>query len=127
MPSTDRSRKLPPIDSPGAGGSEAVDAAPATTIWARPERATRGPKPAYTRDEITSVAVRIADEEGVDAVSMRRVANELGAGTTSLYRYFEKKSELFELMADAVVGELPLPPLTGDWIADLRAFAIRER
>ncbi|MBW8704526.1 hypothetical protein MBT84_33500 [Streptomyces sp. MBT84] len=56
-------------------------------IWARPERAGRGPKPAYSRADIADAAVRIADAEGLDAVSMRRVAAELGCGTMSLYNY----------------------------------------
>jgi len=97
------------------------------TIWNRPVRNSRGPKPAHSRDEITAVAVRIADDEGLDAVSMRRVATELGAGTTSLYRYFSKKDELFELMIDAVAGEQAAAPITGDWRADLRAVAVNER
>jgi AcrR family transcriptional regulator len=97
------------------------------TIWNRPVRNSRGPKPAHSRDEITAVAVRIADAEGLDAVSMRRVATELGAGTTSLYRYFSKKDELFELMIDAAAGEQALEPVTGDWRADLRAVAVNER
>ncbi len=50
-------------------------------IWSRPERAARGPRPAHTRAEIAAVAVRIADDDGLDAVSMRRVAGELGCGT----------------------------------------------
>lgn len=56
-------------------------------IWARPERSGRGPRPAYSRADIAAAAVRIADEEGLDAVSMRRVAAELGCGTMSLYNY----------------------------------------
>ena len=127
MPAAARPPRPPTLDPPGTDRSPDVEASVAASIWARPERASRGPKPAHTRDEITAVAIRIADEEGLDAVSMRRIANELGAGTTSLYRYFSKKSELFELMADAVVGELPVPPRTGDWSADLRAIAVRER
>ncbi|AHH94701.1 TetR/AcrR family transcriptional regulator [Kutzneria albida] len=96
-------------------------------IWERPERAARGPRPSRSREEIARVAVLLADTEGLDAVSMRRVAGELGTGTTSLYRYVSKKDELFDLMLDRVLGESPLPPLTGNWRADLRAFALRMR
>ncbi|WP_426570944.1 TetR/AcrR family transcriptional regulator [Aquihabitans sp. McL0605] len=96
-------------------------------IWARPERSTRGPKPTHTRDEITAAAIAIADAEGIDAVSMRRVAGELQVAATSLYRYVAKKDELFELMVDAAAGELPHATTTGDWVADLRALAERER
>ncbi|QWF82392.1 TetR/AcrR family transcriptional regulator [Amycolatopsis sp. CA-230715] len=92
-------------------------------IWARPERGTRGPKPAHTRDELAAAALRVADAEGLDAVTMRRVAAELGAGVTSLYRYVTGKDELIDLMSDAALGELDLPALTGKWRADLRAAA----
>ncbi|CAM5568850.1 TetR/AcrR family transcriptional regulator OS=Streptomyces cyaneofuscatus OX=66883 GN=G3I52_19900 PE=4 SV=1 [Streptomyces cyaneofuscatus] len=71
-------------------------------IWARPERTGRGPRPAYTRADIAAAAVRIADAEGLDAVSMRRVAAELGCGTMSLYNYVPRKEDLYELMMDAV-------------------------
>ncbi|MEO6629269.1 MAG: TetR/AcrR family transcriptional regulator [Aquihabitans sp.] len=127
MPATPRPPRRQTLDVHDPKRSTDVEAAAVATIWARPERAGRGPKPAHTRDEITSVAIRIADDEGIDAVSMRRVAQELGAGTTSLYRYFSKKTELFELMADAVVGELPLTARSGEWSSDLRAVAVRER
>ncbi len=62
-------------------------AAEPEVIWARPERSGRGPRPAYSRADIAAAAVRVADAEGLDAVSMRRVAAELGCGTMSLYNY----------------------------------------
>ncbi|WP_329389507.1 TetR/AcrR family transcriptional regulator [Streptomyces sp. NBC_01716] len=97
-------------------------------IWSRPERAARGPRPAYTRAEIAAVAVRIADADGMEAVSMRRVAAELGCGTMSLYNYVPRKEDLYELMADVVAAEYELPERpTGDWRADLTALAHRAR
>ncbi|MDX2708396.1 TetR/AcrR family transcriptional regulator [Streptomyces sp. PA03-6a] len=93
-------------------------------IWTRPERAARGPRPAHSRAEIAAAAVRIADAEGIDAVSMRRVAAEVGAGTMSLYNYVPRKEDLHELMVDAVTGEYELPEEpSGDWRADLMALA----
>ncbi|MFD5270599.1 TetR/AcrR family transcriptional regulator C-terminal domain-containing protein [Streptomyces sp. NPDC058335] len=88
-------------------------------IWARPERTGRGPKPAYTRADIAAAAVRIADAEGLDAVSMRHVAAELGCGTMSLYNYVPRKEDLYELMVDAVSGEHELWEPSGDWRADM--------
>lgn len=84
-------------------------------IWARPERAGRGPKPAFSRADIAAAAVRIADAEGFDAVSMRKVAAELGCGTMSLYNYVPRKEDLYELMLDAVSGgtNIPSRPATG--------------
>jgi AcrR family transcriptional regulator len=96
-------------------------------IWARPEPGTR--KPRFTREQIASVAMEIADAEGLDAVSMRRVANELGAGTMTLYHYVKNKSELFALMEDAMMGELLVPDdeLPDDWRGGLRAIAQHSR
>ncbi|WMX47793.1 TetR/AcrR family transcriptional regulator [Streptomyces roseicoloratus] len=92
-------------------------------IWARPERTGRGPKPAYSRDDVTDAAVRIADADGIDAVSMRRVAAELGCGTMSLYNYVPRKEDLYELMVDRVSGEYALDGPSGDWRADMTAVA----
>lgn len=96
-------------------------------IWARPERTGRGPKPAYTRADIAAAAVRIADADGLDAVSMRRVAAELGCGTMSLYNYVPRKEDLHELMVDAVAGEHELWEPTGDWRADMLRVAHQTR
>jgi AcrR family transcriptional regulator len=98
-----------------------------SSIWERPERAARGPKPAHSRAEIAAVAVRLADAEGLDAVSMRRIAAALGTGTTSLYRYVSRKDDLFELMLDAVAAEAERLPPGPDARADLRAVAHRMR
>ncbi len=100
----------------------------------RPERPQRGPQPSHSRAEIAAAAVRIADAEGVEAVSMRRVAAEVGSGTMSLYRYVSRKDDLLDLMVDAVMGEMDLPAApSGDWRADLtlqarggRAVGIRH-
>jgi AcrR family transcriptional regulator len=96
-------------------------------IWARPERGARGPRPAYDRASIARAAIRIADADGIDAVSIRRVAAEIGAAPTALYRYLDRKDELFDLMVDAVIGEREHPELTGDWRTDLRTMAVEVR
>ena len=96
-------------------------------IWARPERTGRGPKPAYSRADIAAAAVRLADAGGLDAVSMRHVAAELGCGTMSLYNYVPRKEDLYELMVDAVGGEHELWEPAGDWRADMRRVARQTR
>ncbi|MFF3379458.1 TetR/AcrR family transcriptional regulator [Streptomyces sp. NPDC002680] len=96
-------------------------------IWARPERAGRGPKAAYSRADIAAAAVRIADAEGLDAASMRRVAAELGCGTMSLYNYVPRKEDLYELMVDAISGEHELWEPSGDWRADMVRVAHQTR
>jgi AcrR family transcriptional regulator len=97
-------------------------------IWMRPERAGRGPRPAHSRDEIAAAAVRIADADGLDAVSMRRVAAEISASTMALYNYVNGKEDLLDLMIDAVSAEYQLPagPL-GDWRGVLLALARQGR
>jgi AcrR family transcriptional regulator len=82
----------------------------------RPAPARRGRAPVYSVDRITSAAVEIADREGLPAVTMRRVAQSLGTGAASLYRYVSTRDELVALMADQVNGELLLSAArTGSW------------
>jgi AcrR family transcriptional regulator len=92
-------------------------------IWTRPEPAARRPR--FSREQIASVALAIADAEGFAAVSMRRVAAELGSGTMSLYRYVATKAELAALMDDALIGETVIPDeeLPGDWRGALTLVA----
>jgi AcrR family transcriptional regulator len=71
-------------------------------LWDTGKRPSRGPKPGLTLDQIVEAAVRIADAEGLEAVSMRRLSTELGTGTMSLYRYVPGKGELLDLMLDRV-------------------------
>ncbi|MFJ4684111.1 TetR/AcrR family transcriptional regulator [Streptomyces sp. NPDC088789] len=96
-------------------------------IWARPERTGRGPRPAYTRADIAAAAVRVADAEGLEAVTMRRLAAELGCGTMSLYNYVPRKEDLYELMIDAVGGEHEVREPSGDWRADMLRNAHQTR
>jgi AcrR family transcriptional regulator len=100
---------------------------PATSIWMRRERAAVGRPAQRSRAEITAAAVNIADREGLDAVSMRRVAAALGTGAASLYRYVETRDDLLDLMTDAAAGEYSLPEPSGDWLADLAAIGEQSR
>jgi AcrR family transcriptional regulator len=95
-------------------------------IWARPGPGER--KPAHTREQIAAAAMRIADTEGTDAVTMRRVATELGAGTMTLYHYVANKRELLALMDDAMMGELLVPDdeLADDWREAMAQIARRS-
>ncbi len=88
-------------------------------IWMRPERAAAGRPPRRSRGEITAAAVALADREGLSAVSMRRVAAELGTGAASLYRYIDTREDLLDLMSDSAGAEYVLGPRTGDWLADV--------
>jgi AcrR family transcriptional regulator len=76
---------------------------------------------------IVGTAIAVADEEGADAVSMRRVAREMRVGAMSLYWYVESKDDLHQLMVDRVQAEARPPEPSGDWRADLRAYARNMR
>jgi AcrR family transcriptional regulator len=82
---------------------------------------------ALSRDEIVRTAIKVADAEGPDAISMRRIARELNAGTMSLYWHVASKEELLDLMIDTVQGEQQAPEPSGDWRADLRALTRNAR
>jgi AcrR family transcriptional regulator len=82
---------------------------------------------ALSRREIVRAAIGVADAEGADAVSMRRIARELHAGTMSLYWHVASKEELLDLMIDAIEGEAEAPEPSGDWRADLAATAHATR
>ncbi|MEU5773382.1 TetR/AcrR family transcriptional regulator [Streptomyces venezuelae] len=93
-------------------------------IWMRPERSAYGPAPVHSRAKITEAAVRIADAEGLEAATMRRIAAEIGASTMSLYRYVPSREDLVDLMADQVMGEIDVTGIpSGDWRADLTGYA----
>ena len=95
------------------------------SIWARPGPGER--RPAWTREQIVAVALAIADAEGFEAVSMRRIAGELGAGTMTIYHYVQTKDELVALIGDAIMGELVVPEdeLPDGWREGMTAIARR--
>jgi AcrR family transcriptional regulator len=94
------------------------------SVWTRPAPAAGRSVPAFSREEITRAAMDLADGSGLGAVSMRRIADRIGSAPTSIYWYVSDKSELYELMVDAVLGEIDLPEhLTGEWRADLSTIA----
>ncbi|WP_244903847.1 TetR/AcrR family transcriptional regulator [Ornithinimicrobium cerasi] len=72
-------------------------------------------------------AIRLADREGVDGLSMRRLAGALGAGAMSLYHYVASKEELLDAMIDAMFEEIELPPEQIDWQAAMRRRAVSTR
>ncbi|MEU3644319.1 TetR/AcrR family transcriptional regulator [Lentzea sp. NPDC034063] len=91
-------------------------------LWEPPAEPTRGPKAALSQSRVVEAAIKVADAEGVEALTMRRVAETLGFTTMSLYRHVPGKSELLDLMVDAVWGETEHTP-QGPWRAGLDFFA----
>jgi AcrR family transcriptional regulator len=102
-------------------------AEPFEPIWARPE--PTGRRSPRSREDIAAAAIAVADAEGIDAVSMRRVAAELGLGTMSLYHYIRSKDELLDLMADGIMGGQIVDDseLRHGWRAGLTAIAHATR
>ena len=76
-------------------------------LWGEQEQPARGPKPSLDPRRIAAAAVVIADADGLDAVSMNKVAVEFGVSGMALYRYVPGKAELVELMVEAVVADRP--------------------
>jgi len=111
--------EAPGSTNPASGIPDSVAAA-----WGVRERPHKGPKPALSLPRIVDAAVRVADTEGLDAVSMGRVAAELGAAPMSLYRHVSAKEELLRLMVDAAWGDSPGPLAPGEnWRAGLSRWA----
>lgn len=115
----------------GKGGTSGMEASSSGDVvrtlellWETGRRPSRGPKPALTLDQIVEAAVRVADTEGLESLSMRRVAAELGTGTMSLYRYVPGKAELLDLMLDRVQRPSDDPADLGDgtWRSALEAL-----
>lgn len=73
------------------------------------EPGRRGPKPRYSADQVVEAAVAVADIEGLQAISVRRIAQELGVSPMSIYTYVPSKAELVGLMFDRVLGKTPTP------------------
>ncbi len=96
-------------------------------LWQGKERGKRGRKPRLALAELVRAGIALADAEGLEAVSMSRVAKEVGSGVMSLYRYVPGKGELVDLMVESVLGEIPYPdrPPRG-WRARLEIAARRE-
>jgi AcrR family transcriptional regulator len=90
-------------------------------------RGRSGPGPSLSRAEIVDVAIAVADAEGAEAVSMRKIAQVLRAGTMSLYWHVANKEQLLDLMLDALIAETEVPEPSGDLRADLRELARSRR
>lgn len=98
-----------------------------TFPWERLSQAEAEPVKALSAWRIAEAAVAVADAEGLDAITMRRLATELGVAPMAAYRHVANKDEVLELMVDLAYGEIDLPAGAG-WRATLRelALAVRE-
>ncbi|NGN66884.1 TetR/AcrR family transcriptional regulator [Streptomyces sp. A7024] len=117
-------------DPPADASADSPAAFPASleVAWGLRDRPHKGPKRGLTLDGIVTAAIAVADAEGIEAVSMSRVAKELGASTMALYRYVATKDELVMLMVDAAIGPpVPLPADATGWRPALEHWATAMR
>ena len=92
---------------------------------ARPDSAQR--RSPLTRERVLKAAVRLADREGIEAVSMRRLGTELGIEAMSLYTHVRGKDDLLDGMIELVIREIPVHRDGADWKASLRATILAAR
>ena len=93
---------------------------------ARKEQPETG-RPPLSRDRVLRAAVALADESGIEALSMRKLGEALGVEAMSLYNHVANKSELLDGMVDAVFGEIDLPSVDAEWTTAMRQRAISAR
>ncbi|MEU3456424.1 TetR/AcrR family transcriptional regulator C-terminal domain-containing protein [Micromonospora sp. NPDC006766] len=92
-------------------------------LWGTPREPRRGPRPTLTLAAIARAGITIADAEGLDGLTMQRVAESLDVTKMALYRYVPGKAELVALMLEAAMGEPPPPPEGADWRSQLDDWA----
>lgn len=90
--------------------------------WGLAELPQRGPKRELSTERIVEAAIELADADGIEAVSMSRVATAVGFTPMSLYRYVTGKDDLLLLMVDAA-SDIAVPPIEGSWREQLRSWA----
>ena len=84
----------------------------------------KGARARLTRDVVIGASIALADERGVELLSMRKIAEALGVEAMSLYNHVTSKDDLLDGMVDAVIGEVAVPEIGGDWKAELRRRAV---
>ncbi|WP_320069380.1 TetR/AcrR family transcriptional regulator [Micromonospora sp. RTGN7] len=96
-------------------------------IWERPEPRPRVAPVPLSREKIAATAIRLADAHGLDGLSLRRIAKELGVGPMRLYDYVTNRSELLDLMVDAVYAQIAEAGRRSEWRATVLAIARETR
>ena len=85
------------------------------------------PRTPLSRERVLKAAIDLADREGIESLSMRKLGQELGVDAMALYRHVRGKDDLLDGVADLVVGEIERPVATDDWKAALRRQAMAAR
>jgi AcrR family transcriptional regulator len=86
-----------------------------------------GRRAPLSRDRVLRAAVALADDAGIESVSMRRLAQELGVVPMALYKHVANKDELLDGMVDAIVGEIDPPVPSSDWRTAVRQRILSAR
>jgi AcrR family transcriptional regulator len=85
------------------------------------------PRIPLSRDRVLSAAVTLADQEGIDSLSMRKLAQEFGVVPMALYKHVANKDDMLDGMVDVIFSEIVLPPKGTDWKTGMRQRAISAR
>ncbi|HEV2375757.1 MAG TPA: TetR/AcrR family transcriptional regulator [Streptosporangiaceae bacterium] len=110
-----------PVGEPAS--SDGPDGAPAPPWRSAPRRRAAVPRPQLSREVVVAAALRVVETEGGDALTMRRVAKEIGVSASSLYGYVANKEELVQLVMEQIIGEVSFPTAGGDWQELVKDFA----
>jgi AcrR family transcriptional regulator len=94
---------------------------------AAPQTATSGPRARLSSEQVAAAALELLDREGLEALSMRRLAEQLGVGTMTLYGYFRSKEELLDAVIDAAVADREPFVFDGTWQEQIRRLMHRSR
>jgi AcrR family transcriptional regulator len=112
-----------PDERRGTGASAGRAGARIGNVWLRPSRGGRSGEPPLTRARIVRAAVALLDDEGMDRLTMRRLAERLQVGATTLYWHVTTKDDVVDLAVDEIFGEAPVPAEpTGQPRADITAL-----
>jgi len=110
-----------PMNEDTETGKTSADIALPMPPWAEPRtRRARAARQPLDRERIVAAGLRIVDEDGVDAFSLRRLADSLGVSPMSIYWHVADKAELVRLIGEAVLDEVQIPEPRGDWREQLR-------
>jgi TetR/AcrR family tetracycline transcriptional repressor len=107
-----------------ADGEDAVPGRAPEPPWrSAPRRGRSVPRPQLSRDLIVAAALKVVETDGGDALTMRRVADQIGVSASALYGYVANKEELVQLVLEQIISEIPVPETTGPWQDTVRDFA----
>lgn len=93
-----------------------------TSVWLRAQDPRPRRAPQITRERIVGEAVALLDADGIDGLTMRKLAERLGVTSTALYWHVDTKDDVLDLAVDEIFGEVPLPDAGSDWRADVRTL-----